>query len=83
MTVELHGLRVFGRHGVLEHERRDGQDFLFAQEIKQASGNDDVGVVVATRPGIGNRSLSNIEFWLSHIENGAGFAQLCIELWTL
>lgn len=26
--ITLTGLRVAGRHGVFEHERRDGQDFL-------------------------------------------------------
>jgi 7,8-dihydroneopterin aldolase/epimerase/oxygenase len=26
--IALTGLRVHGRHGVFEHERRDGQDFL-------------------------------------------------------
>jgi dihydroneopterin aldolase len=39
ITVELHGLEVFGRHGVLEHERRDGQMFLY-----------DVRIDVATAP---------------------------------
>jgi dihydroneopterin aldolase len=39
ITVELHGLEVFGRHGVLEHERRDGQMFLY-----------DVRIEVATAP---------------------------------
>jgi dihydroneopterin aldolase len=29
VTVELYGLEVFGRHGVLEGERRDGQTFLY------------------------------------------------------
>jgi 7,8-dihydroneopterin aldolase/epimerase/oxygenase len=29
ITVELHGLEVFGRHGVLESERREGQTFLY------------------------------------------------------
>ena len=29
MIVELHGLEVFGRHGVLEREQRDGQTLLF------------------------------------------------------
>jgi dihydroneopterin aldolase len=29
ITVELRGLRLFGRHGVHEHEKRDGQDFVF------------------------------------------------------
>ncbi|MDQ3886972.1 MAG: dihydroneopterin aldolase [Actinomycetota bacterium] len=27
-SIRLTGLRVFGRHGVLPHERRDGQEFL-------------------------------------------------------
>ena len=27
MILELEGLAVFGRHGVLEEERRDGQEF--------------------------------------------------------
>jgi dihydroneopterin aldolase len=26
--IEIRGLRVYGRHGVLEHERRDGQFFV-------------------------------------------------------
>ncbi len=29
MIVEIHGLELFGRHGVGEAERRDGQTFLF------------------------------------------------------
>jgi dihydroneopterin aldolase len=33
ITVELHDLRVFGHHGVREHEKRDGQDFLFDIEL--------------------------------------------------
>jgi dihydroneopterin aldolase len=28
VIVEIHGLEVFGRHGVNEDERRDGQQFL-------------------------------------------------------
>jgi dihydroneopterin aldolase len=28
MIVEVHGLELFGRHGVGEDERRDGQTFL-------------------------------------------------------
>jgi dihydroneopterin aldolase len=28
MIVEVHGLELFGRHGVNEEERRDGQAFL-------------------------------------------------------
>jgi dihydroneopterin aldolase len=26
--IELRGLKVFGHHGVFEHEKRNGQDFL-------------------------------------------------------
>jgi dihydroneopterin aldolase len=29
ITVEVHGLRLFSRHGVLEEERREGQEFIF------------------------------------------------------
>ena len=39
MIVELHGLEVFGHHGVLERERREGQTFLY-----------DVTLVVAEPP---------------------------------
>jgi dihydroneopterin aldolase len=34
MIVELHGLEVFGRHGVLEEEKRDGQVFLYDVELE-------------------------------------------------
>ena len=33
ITVELRSLRIFGRHGVHEHEQRDGQDFLFDVDL--------------------------------------------------
>ena len=33
IAVELRGLRVFGRHGVHEHERTQGQDFLFDVDL--------------------------------------------------
>ena len=34
MIVELEGLEVFGRHGVLDEERRDGQTFLYDVRLK-------------------------------------------------
>jgi dihydroneopterin aldolase len=34
IKVELYGLEVFGYHGVLEDERREGQTFLFDVEIE-------------------------------------------------
>jgi dihydroneopterin aldolase len=33
ITIELRALRVFGHHGVREHEKRDGQDFLFDVDL--------------------------------------------------
>jgi dihydroneopterin aldolase len=41
VIVELHGLEVFGRHGVLDEERRAGQTFLFdvALEVTRPAGD--------------------------------------------
>lgn len=36
MRIELHGLELHGRHGVLERERREGQRFLFDLELELA-----------------------------------------------
>ena len=33
MIVELYGLEVFGRHGVLDEEKRDGQVLLYDVEL--------------------------------------------------
>ncbi|MBX5474378.1 MAG: dihydroneopterin aldolase [Thermoleophilia bacterium] len=33
ITVELRGLRLFGRHGVHEEERERGQEFVFDVEL--------------------------------------------------
>jgi dihydroneopterin aldolase len=33
-TVEVRGLRVFGRHGVHDEEREQGQDFVFDVELE-------------------------------------------------
>jgi len=32
-TVEVRGLRLFGRHGVHAHEKENGQDFLFDVDL--------------------------------------------------
>lgn len=44
MEIELHGLEVFGYHGVLEEERRAGQRFLFdvTVRLRAEPGKDDV-----------------------------------------
>jgi dihydroneopterin aldolase len=42
MRIELRGVAVHGYHGVLEHERRDGQRFLFDVELEVgAAGASD------------------------------------------
>jgi dihydroneopterin aldolase len=41
MIVEIHGLEVFGRHGVGEAERRDGQPFLFDVTLDLAEPAED------------------------------------------
>jgi dihydroneopterin aldolase len=46
--IELRGLRVRGWHGVLDFERRDGQDFLV-----------DVALEVDTRPAAGSDDLAD------------------------
>jgi dihydroneopterin aldolase len=33
VTVELRGLRLFGRHGVHPHEKEQGQDFVFDVDV--------------------------------------------------
>jgi dihydroneopterin aldolase len=44
VIVELRGLELFGRHGVLEEERRDGQPFLFdvRLEVGEAGADDRI-----------------------------------------
>lgn len=44
--IELRGLRVRGRHGVFDHERRDGQDFVLDlvlwTDLAPAGASDDL-----------------------------------------
>jgi dihydroneopterin aldolase len=46
----LRGLRVHGRHGVYEHERRDGQDFVvdavLGLDTRAAAAGDDLSRTV-------------------------------------
>jgi len=48
--IALTGLRVRGRHGVLAHERRDGQDFVvdavLAVDVRAAAASDDLALTV-------------------------------------
>lgn len=41
MIVEVHGLEVFGRHGVNEHEREAGQTFLVDVTLERAEPAED------------------------------------------
>jgi dihydroneopterin aldolase len=41
MIVEVHGLELFGRHGVNDEERRDGQAFLFDVTLEIAEPEED------------------------------------------
>lgn len=48
--ITLTGLRVFGRHGVLDHERADGQEFVvdldLVVDIAEAAERDDLAATV-------------------------------------
>jgi 7,8-dihydroneopterin aldolase/epimerase/oxygenase len=48
--IELTGLRAFGRHGVLDHERRDGQEFVVDAvlwlDTRPAAAADDLALTV-------------------------------------
>ena len=41
MIVELHGIELFGRYGVGEQERREGQTFLVDVTLELAEPTDD------------------------------------------
>ena len=48
--IELRGLKVRGTHGVFEHEKRDGQDFLVDlvlwTDFTAAAASDDLADTV-------------------------------------
>ena len=49
-AITLTGLRARGHHGVFEHERRDGQDFIIdvrvTLDLARAASSDDVADTV-------------------------------------
>jgi 7,8-dihydroneopterin aldolase/epimerase/oxygenase len=49
--IEIRGLRVYGYHGVMDHERQDGQYFIIDAVIKvdaeRASATDDIANTVS------------------------------------
>lgn len=48
--ISVHGIRAHGRHGVLDHERRDGQEFVvdlvLALDTGPAAADDDLSRTV-------------------------------------
>ena len=49
MTIELSGIEFRGLHGVLEHERQDGQRFLVDLELDLADTRaSETSTTVAT-----------------------------------
>jgi len=69
IVVELDGLEVFGRHGVLEEERRDGMTFLYDVRLEVGDGalSDriedavDYREVAAAVREVSNRQLGSTE----------------------
>jgi 7,8-dihydroneopterin aldolase/epimerase/oxygenase len=50
MRIEIAGITLRGRHGVLEHERRDGQPFVFDVALELAEpAEDDIDATVDYR----------------------------------
>jgi len=49
--IEIRGLRIFGHHGVMEHERQNGQYFIVDAKIwidsKRAAATDDISNTVS------------------------------------
>ncbi|UVE94513.1 dihydroneopterin aldolase [Dietzia sp. B32] len=79
--IELRGLRVRGTHGVFEHEKRDGQDFLVDvilwTDFTAAAASDDLAdtvdygaLALFARDVVGGPSLDLIETVASRIADG-------------
>ena len=49
-VIEIRGIRGFGRHGVFEHERADGQEFIvdvrLELDTRSAAASDDLADTV-------------------------------------
>ena len=41
MRIEISGITLHGRHGVLDEERRDGQPFVFAVSLELPEPSED------------------------------------------
>ena len=70
ITVFVHDLRIFGRHGVFAEERERGQDFLFDVELevgergasdRHADAVDYVGVATVAKEVSDGRQFTLLE----------------------
>lgn len=79
--IELTGLRVRGNHGVFEHEKRDGQDFLVDlvlwTDFTAAAASDDLAdtvdygaLALFARDVVAGQSRDLIETVASQIADG-------------
>ena len=79
--IELRGLKVRGTHGVFEHEKRDGQDFLVDlvlwTDFTAAAASDDLAdtvdygaLALFARDVVAGPSLDLIETVASRIADG-------------
>lgn len=81
-TIRISGIRGFGYHGVLEHERRDGQEFIVdlvidTPQAVQLTDSDDLsttldyrGVIETTHAAITGEPLQLIETLAERIAAG-------------
>ena len=75
ITVHVHDLRIFGRHGVFEEERERGQDFLFDVELEvgergRSDRLDDAVDYVAVSEAVGEVSDSHQYALLEALASG-------------
>jgi hypothetical protein len=85
MIVEIHGLEVFGRHGVGEAERRDGQPFLFDVTLDLAEpAEDSLDATVdyrSVRDGrVGNGACAKARRRVGGMDRGYRFARAVVTL---
>jgi 7,8-dihydroneopterin aldolase/epimerase/oxygenase len=88
VTIELHGILLHGRHGVLEEERRDGQRFLVDLELEleheQAARSDRIEDAVDYRGVVSRvREISDARAYQLLEALAAAIADALIDDWPL
>ena len=92
MILELKELAIFGRHGVLEEERRDGQEFLYdvRLDVGDAGVSDEIEDAVdyrevadCVREVSDSRNFNLIEALATEVADAAkGKSKLGVEMST-